>query len=690
MSEHDAPKPETPLDSWKEIAAYLQRDARTVRRWEQDEGLPVHRHQHRARSSVYAYPSELDAWRAARKPDGKSANQARLRPRSTRLAAAAAVGLMTLLSAGGGRFVGMGISAQATDGQRRERVVWSGDAVDSFGRVSPDGRFITYVDWATCNVMVRDLVDATDRPLTANTLSDPCAGSGGYSVTSPDGRTVAYAWDDHAARRRQIVLSRLDGVDGPHQLFALDDSDAGSLRPHDWSPDGRWLALRISRPDRTSQLGLLSLVDGRFRPLKSFTWGTTPGSVFFSRDGRFLAYDSPGAADQPADVYLLAVDGSREQKIVGHAGQDEVKGWSPDGRFLIFASDRTGSLRLWRLPMDDGRVTGAPELLTGDIGTTWPLGFTADGILFLLRTMSSRDAHVARVDVEAGRLIAAPVGFTEGFVDGTGTPVWSRDGSRLAYRSCGGNCLAIRSVATGAARVLASGLRYVWRPAWSPDGRRLVTAGTDDKGRPGIYEVDVETGAVTQVVQGDGLAARAVPQYSIDGSKILYRAGDGAVIEHDRATHREREVVRIGAATMRLSPDGRYFAIAPHPSSAQTGDAEIRLVPATGGEPRVLLTLAGSESSVVGVDTWGWTADSRALLLTTMVGDDTGLWLVPIDGGPRRRLDIDPRIWMDGSAGGVDRGFSLSPDGRHMAFLVGRQVREVWAFEGLLPRPVTR
>ena len=55
------------LESWKEIGAYLQRDARTARRWELNEGLPVHRHTHESRSSVYAYPSEIDAWRAGRK-----------------------------------------------------------------------------------------------------------------------------------------------------------------------------------------------------------------------------------------------------------------------------------------------------------------------------------------------------------------------------------------------------------------------------------------------------------------------------------------------------------------------------------------------------------------------------------------------------------------------------------------------
>jgi tetratricopeptide (TPR) repeat protein len=56
----------TRLDSWKEIAAYLNRDARTVQRWEKTEGLPVHRHLHEAQASVYAYTAELDKWRMDR------------------------------------------------------------------------------------------------------------------------------------------------------------------------------------------------------------------------------------------------------------------------------------------------------------------------------------------------------------------------------------------------------------------------------------------------------------------------------------------------------------------------------------------------------------------------------------------------------------------------------------------------
>jgi len=54
------------LDSWKEIATYLNRDVTTVQRWEKREGMPVHRHLHDKRGSVYALSCELDTWRQSR------------------------------------------------------------------------------------------------------------------------------------------------------------------------------------------------------------------------------------------------------------------------------------------------------------------------------------------------------------------------------------------------------------------------------------------------------------------------------------------------------------------------------------------------------------------------------------------------------------------------------------------------
>ncbi len=54
------------LDSWKEIAVFLNREVRTVQRWEKSEALPIHRHIHPRGHSVYTFKQELLAWQTSR------------------------------------------------------------------------------------------------------------------------------------------------------------------------------------------------------------------------------------------------------------------------------------------------------------------------------------------------------------------------------------------------------------------------------------------------------------------------------------------------------------------------------------------------------------------------------------------------------------------------------------------------
>jgi TolB-like protein/Tfp pilus assembly protein PilF len=75
------PLPDGKLDSWKEIAEYLDREVRTVQRWEKSERLPVHRHEHQKKSTVYACAHELEEWRKNRKPkDGPGAQRQATEP----------------------------------------------------------------------------------------------------------------------------------------------------------------------------------------------------------------------------------------------------------------------------------------------------------------------------------------------------------------------------------------------------------------------------------------------------------------------------------------------------------------------------------------------------------------------------------------------------------------------------------
>jgi hypothetical protein len=63
------------LDSWKESATYLKQGTRTVRRWERQEGLPVHRHLHGKQATVCAFADEIDTWLQRRSVEAGAAGQ---------------------------------------------------------------------------------------------------------------------------------------------------------------------------------------------------------------------------------------------------------------------------------------------------------------------------------------------------------------------------------------------------------------------------------------------------------------------------------------------------------------------------------------------------------------------------------------------------------------------------------------
>jgi Tol biopolymer transport system component len=370
-----------------------------------------------------------------------------------------------------------------------------------------------------------------------------------------------------------------------------------------------------------------------------------------------------------------------------HGANDMVMGWSPDGTRLLFSSDRRGSVGLWALPFANGKVQGPPELLKSDIGKSYSLGLTDSRALYVYKPVSTRDITIAPVDLNAGKLLGPPMSFTQGFIENPGPPYWSPDGKYLAYQvnSCNQGCIAIRSVATGQVRRVASNLTNARAVHWSPDGRSLLTKGADRSGREGIFRIDVQSGEASTVIFGDGLSTLA--QWSPDGKKVYFNFNPtGRYVERDLASGAERELYReAGVRNGSLSPDGRYLAVVRTDLPSKT--ASLLLVPVAGGPPLELLRLTQPEAlAPVNV----WTHDSSGVIITKDTGSRIELWLVPVTGGPQRKLDIDPNLWSGGSSSELLSGFTLSPDGRSIAFQTGKTVSEVWALENFLPAPTAK
>jgi len=569
-------------------------------------------------------------------------------------------------------------------GSKGDRPVWTGPKVDLFGQVSPDGRFITYVDWGGGqNLIVHDLVNNSDRPLTTTGPSVGFTQWAEFSTISRDGKQVAYAWFNDKGRYDLRIVPLQGGAPSqPRQFFAGSD-EIRSIAPVDWSPDGKWIAVNIRRKDGTGQIGLVAVADGSLRLLKSVDWRGA-NKILFSPDGRFIAYDlTPGDSDTARHVYVMAVDASRETAIVAHTSRNVVMAWTPDGQHVLFASDRSGETALWAQPVAEGRPQGPPTLIKRDIGSSVSLGLTNSGALYVYKSQSANYVQVAALDLNAGKVLSPPAAASfQQFVGSGGSPHWSPDGTYLAYRSCGAApravcTIAIASVETGEVRELRPKLSYLGTLRWSADGRSFLTDGTDFKGTRALYRIDAQTGEISLMHARLG----AITQWAPDEKKFYYRRG-GSIVERDVATGTDRELFHEKATgnsvSIKVAPNGRNIAAVETTATATT----LYVVPIDGGPPKELLRArAGEEFDGFRLD---WTPDSRALVLPKRIQTGLELWLIPLTEGERtRKITVDAENWI--LPGG---GFTIHPDGRRIAFVgaAGKQGAEVWALENFLPK----
>jgi Tol biopolymer transport system component len=563
---------------------------------------------------------------------------------------------------------------------RGDRAVWTGRGVDMFGRVSPDGRSLTYVDWEhTGNLMLRDLSTNTSRALTTYPGA-PYSAFAEYSTISADGTEVIYCWGtaDQQREIRRLGLTS-SAAKEPVRIYA-GGKDVRFFGPLDWSRDKSLVATSLSKTDGTGQIVTIRIADGAMTVLRTVTW-RGPDRLFLSPDARYLAYDLQSSeSDGRRDVYVMDLATRREVTAVEHSANDGVLGWATDGRHLLFSSDRTGSKGIWAQAMAEGRPAGLPVMLRPD-GAGLSLGSSSSGTLYVFRIVSSRDVHLADFDLTSGTLSRVR-GFAQGFVDRSGMPSWSPDGRWLAYAACAErNCVVVRSSETGASRTLGGGLLFTRDPRWSPDGQRLLVAARDRQGRNGIFTIDVKTGAVSTVVLGPGFPS--TPLWAADGTKIYYV--HNGVIERTLATGAERTLMPdTGRGVLEISPDGRWLALIDAEGNQYSGPGRLVVIPTDGGNPRDALAVVAPES-IGPTRTMSWAADSRSIVLARTTGASSALWDVPIDGRAPRKLDIDGTLFSKDSEGMLDQGFALSPDGRQVAFLSGRSAYEVWAIENLLP-----
>jgi len=688
---------ETPLESWKEIAAYLQRDVKTAHRWEKREGLPVHRHLHKSRASVYAYPRELDAWRTHREPVPDPRRPSWLRPVPA-LASTIALAVVVLMAGTGPP---VGAVAQAADGIVT-RQVWA-DAEGGWPSfaASPDGRYLSYADGESGDLAVRDLETETRRLLT-NEGSWEQAQYLGTSRWSPDGEQIAYTWPSGTGYELRMVA-----VDNPEpRVIFRGQSDGAGVDLQDWSPDGQSILVRfITGPAVVRQLALIPVEGGDPRVVKEFESGSiSPGGARFSPDGRYIVYHRTPGQVAALDLFVLDVSSGEETPLLQHPADDCVFGWSPDGKSVLFLSDRTGSLDFWTIGVADGKPQGDPVMVKPAVGRVWPLGFARDGTFYYAALKVARDVYAARVDFEEGTVLTPARKAIKRYEGSNMNPSYSPDGRSLAYVSrrgsmvvptARGNALCVRSLDTGAERVFMDefaklGVRFVMGPRWSPDSNSIVVAGVNVAAtRFGNYAVRLDTGDVTPAVELPESVSLMAHDSSAEDWYLFYLGYDrnqglSHVVELNLETGQERELYQFAATDdvsgIAASPNGKWLAA--------RGQDGLLIMPREEGTAADMrhIDLSGLDPQIRTMPVW--TPDGDYLLVSgnTPTTDPNSegqgvLYRVPFEGGQPQRITLQRRFWPGET-------LTVHPDGRQIAFtsVTNRDSdADVWAIESFLP-----
>jgi Tol biopolymer transport system component len=508
------------LESWKEIAAYLNRSVRTLHRWEKEEGLPIHRQLHKELGSVFAYKTELDAWsraRSVRTNSQEHTNESRFPKRSrmvVTLALSAAVVLIGFLA----YLVAPG-SWPKRSGQ--EARVASLELVSTFSgshrwpSLSPDGRRLAFVSDAsgTPQVWIKNLANGE---LVQLTIDDSPAsrprwsangdrivysrvGKGIWSVPSLGGAPRRIISDgrnaDVSPDSRRLVFER----GGAIVVAATDGSEARVLpRPRrlnpysgdSWptfSPDGASIALFVTEEGRHGDYWILPLNGGEPRRV---TWDFQEGGApAWTPDGESLLVRSSRAGS--TNLWRVPVAGGTLERVTSGAGDDLDPMVSSDGRTVLFASVK----RTWEVIVQDLHSGQRRTVLARRALVVFPR-FSPDGRRIALAGRNSRgETHLFVMNADGSNLTAV----TDGAGELNIMPQWGRDSDTLYfYQLRPTQTFRTISVSRGGSREIAPwSFEHRYQAAVDRRERRAVYSSIEDGTLQQSGVRDLETGSET-------------------------------------------------------------------------------------------------------------------------------------------------------------------------------------------------
>jgi Tol biopolymer transport system component len=665
------------LDSWKEIAAHLNRDVTTVQRWEKREGMPVHRHQHDRMGSVYAFRAELDAWARSRnlrtaEENGNNApspNPTALPPpRSATSTSQSRRFVLALAAAGIALAIGASLWFQRTEyfwrspiAAARFQSVTDFGGVEQDAAVSREGHFVAFLSDrdGQMDVWLTQVGSGEFHNLTHGSvpeLVNPSIRTLGFS---PDGSLVTF-WvrKPGGSKGGDIGIWAAPTLGGEPRLYLE------GVAEFDWSHDGSRLTYHTPGPGDP-----LFVSDGSVRsesrPIFTASAGLHSHFPLWAPDAAFI-YFVQGSLPDKLDIWRVSATGGAPERITSHNGRVSHPVLLDRRTLIYLASDPDGS-GPWLYSMDVERRI--PHRLTTGLDRYTSLAASADGRR-LVATLASPKRTLWRVRIPDS---PAAVSTTARIPLTTSTGFSPRLGPNyLLYVSATGTSESIWKLANGTGTELWSGLgaRIFGGPAIAPDGRSIA------------FSVRQHGQRLLYVMQADGTNARVVaesldlqgaPAWAPDGQSITSAADDHGVPHLFRVPVDGRSpalFVREYAVDPAWAPDGR-FVVYSGPDIGTTFSVKAVTAEAA-AHPLPALTLTRGARHLTFLN------GGRALVLLRGEIQHKNLWLIDLETGAERQLtNVPPDFDI--------RDFDTSKDGSEVVLERVQEHSEVVLLD--LPRP---
>jgi len=543
-------------------------------------------------------------------------------------------GVVVAIAAVGWAIFGPGTTVESTGPPAVSSAKLTTSGTDFGGTLSPDGEWFAFARQNGDGFQLH-LQDARGR----NPFS--LEQSGVSPAFSPDGATIAFSrpWTSNADFTQgggTWIMGRTGG-----DVRKLSDRGFNPA----WSPDGRKIVFAdefvqanpYSRSAQGSRLRVIDVATAAIsEPLEIRVPGlATPDAVQpnWSPNGHRIAYWAINAGQR--DIWTIPAAGGDAVAVTDDEAVDFSPVWSRDGKWIYFASTRSGSMAIWRVAVDEetGEPSGeAQPITTGGLSEPGMLSFSEDGSKLLYTETLTRGSIVAGdFDPIALAFISSPTPIIRDSRQLMQANV-SNDGARIVYRTGGARQdLFVANTDGSNEQQITNDIAKDWAPTWSPDDRRIAYYSN----ATGDYEVWTVNPDGSRPVRLTDLPGESTvrPVWSPDGSRISLNI---------------REIrTLIVVADPELNFDDRDIQ-------------QVPLVDESNPASAFLVT--------------GWRAEDPP-----MVGNYEGMYLFdPATGAYEKLLDVDPAdsVWM-----ADNRRILYRVPGEEGFFVIDSVTKEQWRID---------